>query len=37
MEETGKLAIKIMVYNGIPFDWEILNKIESEIKKALSK
>lgn len=37
MKENTNLAIQIMIKENIPFDWEILQMIETEIEISVSK
>lgn len=37
MEEIMDLVSKIMVHEGIPFDWDIIELMEKEIEKSISK
>lgn len=37
MAESTNFAIQIMVHEEIPFDWEILSMIETEIERSVSK
>lgn len=37
MSEISELVSKIMVHEGIPFDWDIIELMEKEIEKSISK